>query len=150
MSKSLPYNTYVSGSLCDAYVYLSPSVAPTIYQQPQDQIIVQPNIATFICSANGLPQPDITWLRVLNGLSLIITASSKYSMVTMPVGTKNQTSTLVVSNTSNDDATTYTCRAENTVSSTDASATLAVQGIAAVYVALCKRIAIDLMLILCS
>ena len=106
-----------------------PSVAPTIYQQPQDQVAVKNYTATFTCSTNGLPRPDITWMRVVNGLSLIITATSKYSIATTPIGVQNQTSTLIVSNASFDDATSYICQANNTVGSTDASATLTVQGI---------------------
>ena len=83
------------------------------------------------------------WLRVVNGLSLIITASSKYSISSTLIGAQNRTSTLVVFSTSSDDATSYICQADNTAGSTDASATLAVQGIS--YVA-CRFIALLLTL----
>ena len=103
------------------------SVAPTIYQQLQDQVAVQPNTATFTCSANGFPRPTMSWLRVVNGQSLTISQSSKYSIVTAPVGTENVTSTLTVANTAIDDAVSYTCNATNQAGSADSTGTLTVQ-----------------------
>ena len=109
-------------------IILSTSVAPTIYQQLQNQVALQPNTATFTCSANGLPQPTISWLRLSNGQSLTITESSKYSIVTKPVGIQNVTSILTVSNTSTDDAVTFTCNATNLAGSANSSSALTVQG----------------------
>ena len=101
--------------------------APTIYQEPQNQVTVQQSMATFTCSASGLPRPMMTWLRVVNGQTLTIT-QSQYSIVTTPVGTQNQTSTLVVSNTTTNDTTTYICNATNVAGTSNTSATLTVQG----------------------
>ena len=102
-------------------------VAPTIYQQLQDLIAVQPNTATFTCSASGLPQPAISWLRLVNGQQLTISHSSKYSIVTAPVGTQNMTSTLTVSNTAIDDAVSYTCNATNQAGFVASTGSLTVQ-----------------------
>ena len=108
-------------------LHLFLSVAPTIYQQLQDQVAVQPNTATFTCSANGLSRPAISWLRLVNGQQLTISQSSKYSIVTAPVGTQNVTSTLTVSNTAIDDAVSYTCNATNQAGSAASTGSLTVQ-----------------------
>ena len=121
-----PLSTHCSSS--PSYHSLSLLVAPTIYQQLQDQVAIQPNTATFTCSANGLPRPTISWLRQVNGQSLTISQSSKYSIVTAPVGTQSVTSTLTVANTAIDDAVMYTCNATNQAGSADSTGTLTVQG----------------------
>ena len=104
-------------------------VAPTLYSQPQSQVIVQPSTATFTCSASGLPRPVFSWLRTVNGSPVPITPSSKYRTVTTPAGTQNQTSSLMILNTSPDDATTYVCKSTNVVGSVNASSTLSVQAV---------------------
>ena len=109
-------------------MFACPPVAPTLYEQPQSQVTVQPSTATFTCSANGLPRPVISWLRIINGSPVPIAQSSKYTIATTPVGAQNQTSTLMILNTSPDDTTAYVCSATNVVGSVNASSTLSVQG----------------------
>ena len=101
--------------------------APTLYEQPQSQVIAQTSTATFTCSASGHPRPVISWLRVVNGSPVPIVPSSKYRIVTT-VGTQNRTSSLMILNTFPDDTTTYVCCATNVIGSVNASSTLTVQG----------------------
>ena len=112
--------------MCSSDVCLP--VAPTFYEQPQSLVIAQPSTATFTCSANGLPRSVITWQRVTNGVSVLITQSSKYTIVATSNGAQNRTSTLMILNTSPGDATTYICTATNVVGSVSTSSTLSVQG----------------------
>ena len=107
---------------------VSSPVPPDIYEQSQNQTVVQPSNASFSCSANGLPRPSITWLRVVSGSLLPITQSSKYTIVSTPIGEQNQTSTLMILNTSPEDATEYACHAANLEGSTVTTATLTVHG----------------------
>ena len=104
--------------------------SPEIYEQPQNQSVAQPSTATFVCSAVGNPKPTLTWQRLSNGVVTTINQSSKYGIVIASTGdqTQNQTSTLMIFNTSPGDTSQYTCFAENIQGHTQSTVTLSVRG----------------------
>ena len=98
------------------YMHVCPD-SPEIYEQLQNQFVAQPSTATFVCSAVSNPRPTLTWQRLKNGVVTMCTInqSSKYGIVIASTGdqNQNQTSTLMIFNTSPGDTSQYTCFAEN-------------------------------------
>ena len=111
------------------YMHVCPD-SPEIYEQPQNQSVAQPSTATFVCSAVGNPRPTLTWKRLSNGVVTTINQSSKYGIVITSKGdqNQNQTSTLMIFNTSPVDTSQYTCFAENIQGHTQSTVTLSVRG----------------------
>ena len=88
--------------------------------------------ATFTCTAAGVPNPDISWLK---DDVPIDTQGSMYTVMASDSSARrrnqiaNKTSTLTIKSATNANAGLYKCRAQNILGSADSlSARLVVQG----------------------
>ncbi|EDW47591.1 GM21402 [Drosophila sechellia] len=94
------------------------SVAPSFLVGPSPKTVREGDTVTLGCVANGVPKPQIKWLR--NGMDLDFNdLDSRFSIV--------GTGSLQISSAEDIDSGNYQCRASNTVDSLDAQATVQVQ-----------------------
>ncbi|XP_033156202.1 neogenin isoform X3 [Drosophila mauritiana] len=94
------------------------SVAPSFLVGPSPKTVREGDTVTLDCVANGVPKPQIKWLR--NGMDLDFNdLDSRFSIV--------GTGSLQISSAEDIDSGNYQCRASNTVDSLDAQATVQVQ-----------------------
>ncbi|XP_055921394.1 neogenin isoform X4 [Eupeodes corollae] len=97
-------------------------VAPSFLVGPSPKTVKEGDTVTLDCVANGMPKPQIRWLRNGEELDLNIFPSdldSRFSIL--------GTGSLQISAAEDIDSGNYQCRASNTVDSLDAQATLQVQ-----------------------
>ncbi|XP_044137933.1 cell adhesion molecule-related/down-regulated by oncogenes isoform X1 [Bufo gargarizans] len=87
---------------------------PSIYQPPEDQSVVLGSDVSFICEAQGIPSPNITWLHN----SKTVSPSSRLR----PLGSK-----LHIANVMGEDSGMYQCMADNGVGAVQSAARLRVQ-----------------------
>lgn len=93
-------------------------VAPSFLVGPSPQTVKEGDVVTLDCVANGVPKPQIKWLR--NGEELDLNdLDSRFSII--------GTGSLQISSAEDIDSGNYQCRASNTVDSLDAQATVQVQ-----------------------
>ncbi|XP_058986959.1 neogenin isoform X2 [Musca domestica] len=93
-------------------------VAPAFLVGPSPQTVKEGDVVTLDCVANGVPKPQIKWLR--NGEELDLNdLDSRFSII--------GTGSLQISSAEDIDSGNYQCRASNTVDSLDAQATVQVQ-----------------------
>ncbi|KAL9919893.1 neogenin protein frazzled isoform 5-T13 [Glossina fuscipes fuscipes] len=93
-------------------------VAPSFLVGPSPQTVKEGDVVTLDCVANGIPKPQIKWLR--NGEELDLNdLDSRFSII--------GTGSLQISSAEDIDSGNYQCRASNTVDSLDAQATVQVQ-----------------------
>lgn len=122
------YNTACFRSCCRSLIGSPPpcyaSVAPTITLTPVNLTTIQPNNATFTCSADGLPRPSVRWLNGTTDL----TQSVENVISDVISGEENVISTLVITAANPFDASEYTCEFMNEVDSNMSSAFLTVHG----------------------
>ncbi|KAH8401811.1 hypothetical protein KR009_008046, partial [Drosophila setifemur] len=94
------------------------AVAPSFLVGPSPKTVREADTVTLDCVANGVPKPQIKWLR--NGMELDLNdLDSRFSIV--------GTGSLQISSAEDIDSGNYQCRASNTVDSLDAQATVQVQ-----------------------
>ncbi|KPU76720.1 uncharacterized protein Dana_GF13393, isoform C [Drosophila ananassae] len=94
------------------------AVAPSFLVGPSPKTVREGDTVTLDCVANGVPKPQIKWLR--NGMELDFNdLDSRFSIV--------GTGSLQISSAEDIDSGNYQCRASNTVDSLDAQATVQVQ-----------------------
>ncbi|XP_070134278.1 neogenin isoform X1 [Drosophila bipectinata] len=94
------------------------AVAPLFLVGPSPKTVREGDTVTLDCVANGVPKPQIKWLR--NGMELDFNdLDSRFSIV--------GTGSLQISSAEDIDSGNYQCRASNTVDSLDAQATVQVQ-----------------------
>ncbi|KAH8270881.1 hypothetical protein KR018_011285, partial [Drosophila ironensis] len=94
------------------------AVAPAFLVGPSPKTVREGETVTLDCVANGVPKPQIKWLR--NGMDLDLNdLDSRFSIV--------GTGSLQISSAEDIDSGNYQCRASNTVDSLDAQATVQVQ-----------------------
>ncbi|XP_030388310.1 neogenin isoform X2 [Scaptodrosophila lebanonensis] len=92
--------------------------APSFLVGPSPKTVREGDTVTLDCVANGVPKPQIKWLR--NGEELDLNdLDSRFSIV--------GTGSLQISSAEDIDSGNYQCRASNTVDSLDAQATVQVQ-----------------------
>ncbi|EDW40111.1 GL21302 [Drosophila persimilis] len=100
------------------------AVAPSFLVGPSPKTVREGDTVTLDCVANGVPKPQIKWLR--NGEELDLNdLDSRFSII--------GTGSLQISSAEDIDSGNYQCRASNTVDSLDAQATVQVQGAAQVH-----------------
>ncbi|XP_037714463.1 neogenin isoform X4 [Drosophila subpulchrella] len=94
------------------------AVAPSFLVGPSPKTVREGETVTLDCVANGVPKPQIKWLR--NGMDLDLNdLDSRFSII--------GTGSLQISSAEDIDSGNYQCRASNTVDSLDAQATVQVQ-----------------------
>ncbi|KAM7343025.1 neogenin protein frazzled isoform 6-T6 [Cochliomyia hominivorax] len=94
------------------------ATAPAFLVGPSPQTVKEGDVVTLDCVANGVPKPQIKWLR--NGEELDLSdLDSRFSII--------GTGSLQISSAEDIDSGNYQCRASNTVDSLDAQATVQVQ-----------------------
>ncbi|XP_041563647.1 neogenin isoform X8 [Drosophila elegans] len=94
------------------------AVAPSFLVGPSPKTVREGDTVTLDCVANGVPKPQIKWLR--NGMDLDLNdLDSRFSII--------GTGSLQISSAEDIDSGNYQCRASNTVDSLDAQATVQVQ-----------------------
>ncbi|XP_060653396.1 neogenin isoform X4 [Drosophila nasuta] len=94
------------------------TMAPSFLVGPSPKTVSEGDTVTLDCVANGVPKPQIKWLR--NGEELDLNhLDSRFSIT--------GTGSLQISSAEDIDSGNYQCRASNTVDSLDAQATVQVQ-----------------------
>ena len=116
--------TYVQLHVCCLFL-----VAPTVTPEVQDQVENEGDIASFVCQAVGEPFPNITWL--FNNVTVNEnTNMNKYNITQTQSSIETSTviNTLRILNVQSSDVGTYTCKANNLISSDLSSGILTVNG----------------------
>ena len=115
------------------YYYFS-AVPPNITVGPVTRTVVSPNNVSFSCMADGVPAPDILWLRFDNNGMLVsledVGAPPDVLRIDSQVLEDNRTtvSTLNFFGVQPEYASNYTCRAVNLLGVDEAVAQLIVHG----------------------
>ena len=106
-------------------LFVSVSAAVTITAPPADTTVAEDEgtaAVTLTCTATGVPQPSISWSPGAGGRISIMDGAP----VTDDEGTFSVTSNLTISSLVRGDAGSYTCIANNTVTSDSRLFTLSV------------------------
>ena len=90
-------------------------VAANITQLPEDATVTSPSSASFVCSASGLPRPNITWTSPNS--TQLTSGVGEVTIITEEVmGSEREiVSILNITSTSPSQAGEYTCLADNRV-----------------------------------
>ena len=88
-------------------------MAANITNSPSPQVVTSPSVANFICTASGLPTPNITWT---NPDGVVLTSDASNIEITDAVTNRQVMSTLRISSTSPSVSGTYYCNTSNGVS----------------------------------
>ena len=107
---------------------LSPSVAATITSPPANISVVAPDSAIFSCTAEGVPIPDITWIRIDDGAESEIILDNSTQINNTPMSDRVLMSTLTFSETQPLNSAMYRCVASNLLGSENAVAQFTVNG----------------------
>lgn len=91
-----------------------------------DQLVVVGSNITFMCSAMGVPRPNIAWFALSDMGPVELTTAMFSIEVTDGPGERNVTSTVTLTNVQPFMALTYSCNATNVVSATESTAVLTV------------------------
>ena len=126
-------------------------MAPTILSlEPRALTVVQFEEAVFTCNATARPRPTITWFRVAaDGNQTNVAELDRTEVKPTEIGERELSSELTISNAQPSDAGSYTCQADNVVSSVDESAVLTVHGKWSIKILVCLGVFIFI-LYLCS
>ena len=123
-------------------------MAPTILSlEPRALTVVQFEEAVFTCNATARPRPTITWFRVAADGNR--TEVDPTTVKPSEIGERELSSELTISNAQPSDAGSYTCQADNVVSSVDESSVLMVHGKRSIKILVCLGMFIFI-LYLCS
>ena len=104
---------------------ISPLVAPTILEPPENLTVVQPQSATFLCNATARPRPEITWWRMG---SQLMEQPEVTEISTSILGEREIVSNLTIIMADPSDAGGYVCMATNPAGQDTATAELTVHG----------------------
>ena len=107
------------------------TVPVNITTPPSDTTVVSPNNATLTCTADGVPAPNITWSRVVDGNVMVIPEMSPdNAVIVIPIQIDERTTVSTISFffTVTFIAAEYTCRASNLLGTDAQAAVLTVQG----------------------
>ena len=89
---------------------------------------MSPDPAMFSCTADGVPRPDITWLRVSNGTEMEVLEDSSTQITSTTLSDRHIMSILTFSGTQPSRSVVYVCSAENLLDSARGVAELTVNG----------------------
>ena len=104
------------------------SVAPSITAPPMSVNVVSPDPAMFSCTADGVPRPDITWLRVNNGTEMEVLEDSSTQITTTTLSDRLIMSVLTFNETQSSRSGVHVCSATNLLGSAREVAELTVNG----------------------
>ena len=104
------------------------TVAPSFITPPMNVSVVSPEPAMFSCTADGVPRPNITWLRVNNGTDMEVLEDSFTQITTTTLTDRLTMSVLTFNETQPFRSGVYVCLAANLVDSATAMAELTVNG----------------------
>ena len=90
--------------------------------------MVAPDSAMFSCTADSVPIPDITWMRIDNGTESEIISDNSTRINNSPINDRVLMSTLTLSETQPSTSAMYRCVASNLLGSENAVAQLTVNG----------------------
>ena len=126
-------------------------MAPTILSlEPRTLTVVQFEVAVFTCNATARPRPTISWFRVAaDGSRTNVSELDRTAVKPTEIGERELSSELTISNAQPSDAGSYTCQADNVVSSVDESAVFMVHGKRSIKSSVCLGVLIFI-LYLCS
>ena len=79
--------------------------------------VVSPDPAMFSCTADGVPRPDITWLRVNNGTEMEVMENSNIRISTIALNDRLIMSVLTFTETQPILSGVYVCMATNSLES---------------------------------
>ena len=100
--------------------------APSIYPKIINQTVDEKDEAYLTCQATGTPIPNISWY--FNGAQVDYLHTMKYFISEMLLNPITINSTLIIASLELSDMGTYTCTADNVVSSDTSSGVLTVKG----------------------
>ena len=103
-------------------------VAPSITVPPMDVSVVSPDRALFSCTADGVPIPTISWLRMDNGTEVDVIADSAVLISNTPIDNRTVMSNLIFNETQPVRSGVYICVASNLLGSATEMAQLTVNG----------------------
>ena len=103
-------------------------VAPSITTPPMSVSVVSPDPATFSCTADGVPRPDITWWRVNDGTEMEVIEDSSTQITTSTVNGRLIMSIFIFNETQPFRSGVYVCSAANILDPARAMANLTVNG----------------------
>ena len=104
------------------------TVAPSITAPPMSVSVVSPDPAMFSCTADGVPRPDITWLRVNNGTETEMPEDSSTQITTTTLNGRLIMSILTFNKTQPFRSGMYVCSVTNLLGSAREMAGLIVNG----------------------
>ena len=90
--------------------------------------VVSPDPAMFSCTADGVPRPDITWMRVNNGTEMEVLEDSSTQITTTILNDLLIMSVITFNETQPSRSVVYVCSAENLLDSARRVAELTVNG----------------------
>ena len=90
--------------------------------------VVSPDPAMFSCTADGVPRPDITWLRVNNGTEMEVLEDSSTQITTTILNDLLIMSVITFNETQPSRSVVYVCSATNLLGSARGVAELTVNG----------------------
>ena len=90
--------------------------------------VVSPDPAMFSCTADGVPRPDITWLRVNNGTEMEVLEDSSTQITTTTLNDRLIMSVLTFNGTQPSRSGVYVCSGINLLGSAREMAGLTVNG----------------------
>ena len=90
--------------------------------------VVSPGPATFFCTADGVPRPDITWWRVDNETEMVVVEDSSTQINTTSLSDRLMMSVLSFTETQPFRSGVYICLSANLLDSARAMAELIVNG----------------------
>ena len=102
-------------------MYLLPVIGDII-EDPVGTVVQAPEALTLICTAGGVPQPDVTWTKTLrDGSTVLYTTSADNVNITNTYVGVNVTSTLTINPTNRNFTANYSCRASNFIGNSSES-----------------------------
>ena len=105
------------------------TAAPSITAPPMSVSVVSPDPAMFSCTADGVPRPDITWLRVNNGTEMEVMEDSSTQITTTTLSDHLIMSVLAFNETQPFRSGTYVCSGTNLLGSVREMAGMTVNGL---------------------
>ena len=104
------------------------TVIPNITEHPQNVTTIQPDEVSLNCSSAGIPVPDITWYKMVDGDRELISGDDQNYTIESFRDHEFNFSILTILNTDPFDDAVYLCNASNVAGSDVASAMITVFG----------------------
>ena len=119
--------TYEALCVCDYVILPLMTVGPVITRPPRDDLVVSGSNVSFICSAEGLPRPSITWFALTDAGPMELVPGPLFSFeITEGPGERNITGIVTLINVQPIRGRSYTCNSTNIVSEVHSTVVLTV------------------------